>query len=335
MNIKDLYRDALHRTAVGQKVGAYDARWAGTTDDRRAGYAGMTNDFYDLVTDFYELGWGESFHFAPMARGEGFEASIARLEHYLALRLGLGPGMRTLDVGCGVGGPMRSIARFSRASVVGINNNAYQIERGRKYNARAGLADRCDFVQGDFMKMPIEDASFDAAYALEATCHAPDKAGCFAEVNRVLKPGACFAGTEWCITPSYDAQDAAHVRARRGIEVGNSLPPMATTAEVVLALEQAGFEVLEARDLAPEADPGTPWYAPLEGAGLSLRTVTQSTVGRWLTERAVTVLEAVGVAPAGTKRVSNLLNEAADHLIAGGRTGSFTPMFFFLARKPG
>ncbi len=37
----------------------------------------------------------------------------ANLPRYVALRLGLRPGMKVMDVGCGVGGPMREIARFS------------------------------------------------------------------------------------------------------------------------------------------------------------------------------------------------------------------------------
>lgn len=338
LRIVDLYKRAAHRNAVRAKVMSYAGHYAestGTVEGRKSGYARMTNDFYDLVTDFYELGWGESFHFAPMSRGESFEASIARHEHYLAHRIRLEPGMSALDVGCGVGGPMRAIARFSGGGVVGINNNAYQIELAREYNAAAGLASQCGFVHGDFMKMPIADESLDAAYAVEATCHAPDKTACFAEVLRVLKPGARFAGYEWCLTPDYDERNPEHLAIRKGIEVGNSLPELATTVETVEALVAAGFEVLDHRDMALDADRETPWYTPLSGDGLSLRTVAQSPVGRWLTERTVGALESIGVAPAGTKRVSTLLNEGAVHLVNGGRTGCFTPMYFFCARKPG
>jgi sterol 24-C-methyltransferase len=86
------------------------------------------NKFYNLVTDFYEYGWGESFHFGPRARGETFHESLRRHEYYLALRLGLDQNKLCADFGCGVGGPMRNIARFSGAKIVGINNNDYQIK---------------------------------------------------------------------------------------------------------------------------------------------------------------------------------------------------------------
>jgi len=60
----------------------------------------MINHYYDLCTDFYEWGWGQSFHFANRYRGENFYSSIARSEHWLALQMGLKPGMKVLDVGC-------------------------------------------------------------------------------------------------------------------------------------------------------------------------------------------------------------------------------------------
>jgi sterol 24-C-methyltransferase len=49
-------------------------------------------------------------------------------------------------------------------------------------------------MKADFMKIPQPDNSYDGIYAIEATCHAPDKVGIYSEIYRVLKPGAYFAG---------------------------------------------------------------------------------------------------------------------------------------------
>ena len=59
--------------------------------------------------------------------------------------------MKVLDVGCGVGGPAREIAKFADVNIVGLNNNDYQIERAGKYAAQEGLSDRLGFTKGDFM----------------------------------------------------------------------------------------------------------------------------------------------------------------------------------------
>src|SRR3954467_5938364 len=161
----DLVQTSLKTDEVEGVVDEYHSFHAGTVETRKANYTKMVNDYYDLVTDFYEYGWGQSFHFAPRHKGESFEASLVRHELYLAHVLGLRPGMRVLDVGCGVGGPMRAIARFSGATVVGANNNDYQNQRGTGKKGEARLADRCSFLKADFMRLPVDDASYDAVYA--------------------------------------------------------------------------------------------------------------------------------------------------------------------------
>ena len=67
-----------------------------------------------------------------------------------------------LDVGCGVGGPAREIAKFTGCHVTGLNNNDYQIERATHYAAKEGLADQLDFVKGDFMVCRLLERHFAA-----------------------------------------------------------------------------------------------------------------------------------------------------------------------------
>jgi sterol 24-C-methyltransferase len=228
---------------------------------------------------------------------------------------------------------MRAIARFSGAQIVGVNNNDYQIKRGRQQNEAAHLAHRCDFMKADFMKMPCEAGSFDAAYAIEATCHAPDKLALFTELYRTLKPGAQFAGYEWCLTDKYDAHNAEHRAIKKGIEEGDALPDIWHTQDVLDALVKAGFELVTSRDLAHDSDAETPWYLPLSGR-FSLTGWKHTGVGRFVTNKAVRVLETLRIAPKGAVEVSNFLNRAAVALVRGGETDIFTPMFFFHARKP-
>ena len=135
----------------------------------RSDYEKFANLYYDLVTDFYEFGWGGSFRFARRVPGKSFKASLARHEHYIAHVLRLRPGMVVADLGCGVGGPLIEIARFSGARIVGINSNAYQIERARKLTEEAGLTHLAEYMHCDFLNVDAPDSSFDAVFSIEAT----------------------------------------------------------------------------------------------------------------------------------------------------------------------
>ena len=130
------------RDEVKSTVDGYTAIYNAGPEHRREHYRSFVNRYYDLVTDFYEFGWGQSFHFAPRRRGESFKASLLRHQRFLADRLSLKPGMEVLDVGCGVGGPMGNLARHTGASFVGINNNAYQIERAKLHTRDVLIAVR-------------------------------------------------------------------------------------------------------------------------------------------------------------------------------------------------
>ena len=303
---------------------------AGRRKDR---YRTLVEGYYDLATNFYEFGWGRSWHFAPRQRGESLKASLLRHQQYLADRLSLQPGMRVLDVGCGVGGPMGNLARYCGASFVGINSNAYQIDRAKQHTA--DVESLCSFIHGDFMAIPEPDDAFDAAMAIDATCHAPDTTAAFREIFRVLAPGAYFAGYDWCLTDRFDPQNTEHRKIKHGIMAGAGLPDIALTPDVAKALHDAGFTVLESADRATESHPRRPWYRPLQGRDLRPKSIPRTPAGRALTNLALRIAERMRLAPQGARDVSTMLNAGADALVAGGKTGIFTPMFFFIARKPG
>ena len=319
---------------VAARIGDYESRYD-SAEERKADYRDFENTYYDLVTDFFEYGWGQSFHFAPRAANESFAASIARHEHYIAHRLGLGPGMTAVDLGCGVGGPLIEIARFSGARIVGVNNNALQLERAARRSEAAGLSHLAGWLECDFMQVDAPDASFDAAYSIEASCCAPDKAGVYGEAFRLLKPGGWFAAYEHCLTDLFDPDDAEHRRLRAGMEHAGALPDIARPHEVDDALRSVGFELVEARDLAAEAPPGIPWYQPLVGSGLSFARIRSSTAGRRLSHGSLWLLEPLKIVPRGTTQVSAMLNLAAVSFAEAGRLGILTPMYFVMARKPG
>jgi len=302
--------------------------------ERKSKYTTLVNQYYDLSTDFYEYGWGNSFHFAPRYKGESLAASIARHEQFLALQLGLKPGMRVLDVGCGIGGPMMEIARFSGANIEGINNNDYQISRGRARVTAGGLDKRCSFIKGDFLHIPQPDNTYDACYAIDATCHSPSKEEIYAEIMRVVKPGGYAAVYEWCMTDEYDPENPVHREVKHNIEVGDGIPNMDTTKKALEALKKCGWEIIECEDKAPVTPQNPiPWYAPLE-ASFSLSGFRLTSAGIWFTKTFVGWLEKFSLVPKGTSATHDMLMLARDGMVRGGSMNIFTPMFYFLVRKP-
>ena len=322
--------EAISQEDTAQTVLQYQNTHQRATDE----YAPMVQSFYKLVTDFYEFGWGSSFHFAPRKADTSFEESIVGHQHFLGEALGLRTGISVLDIGCGVGGPQRFMARNFGSSITGLNISEYQLHKCEKYNREAGLDELCHVLLGDFMAIPVEDQSFDAAYHIEAIPHAPDKQSVYKEIYRVLKPGAIFAGYDWCMTSAYEADNPVHRDIKKKIEYGNALPQIVSFNDVDYGLQSAGFELLETYDRANDADPETPWYQPLEGNVRTLRGFPRSSVGRKVITTVLRGLESLHAVPKGTSETCHVLNTAADSLVAGGRMGIFTPMYYHKARKP-
>ncbi|KAK7040867.1 Delta(24)-sterol C-methyltransferase [Paramarasmius palmivorus] len=304
-------------------------------------YQDVVNGYYDGATILYEWAWSKKFHFGRFFKGEGFEAALLRHEHYLASQMGIRPGMRVLDVGCGIGDPARCIARFTGATVVGINNNDFQLGRARKYTKEAGLEGQVSFVKGDFMKLveTFGENSFDAVYGIEATCHAPNFEGIYGQIQRVLKPGGVFGVYEWAMTESWDPSIPEHKLCSSGIEFSCGIPEMRPLSKVKEALHNVGFKIEYAADLADNQDE-VPWYYPLEGDINKAQTAWDvlmcwriSRSGRLVSHTFMRALEAVRLLPKGTCAVVDSMTVALSALVQGGQQKIFTPMFLAVCRK--
>ncbi|KAF8995677.1 delta-sterol C-methyltransferase [Cyathus striatus] len=314
----------------------------GDSENRLKSYADVVNGYYDGATLLYEYAWAPSFHFSRFYKGEAFLASLARHEHYLASQMDLRPGMRILDVGCGVGGPACEIAQFSDVQIIGLNNNDFQIHRARKYAKQAGLENQVSFVTGDFMKLAEQfgENSFDAVYAIEATVHAPSWEGVYGEIMKILKPGGVFGVYEWCMTDDWDPSNPEHKALAHQIELGNGIPEMRPLRKAHEALKNVGFQIEHEEDLADRPDP-IPWYYLLEGDIRKAQTFwdyltvwRMSWSGKLVSHNAIRFMEWIRILPKGTYDVSESLKVAADALVKGGQMKLFTPMYLVVSRKP-
>ena len=305
-------------------------------DGRPYDHTETVNDYYDLCSEFMQFGWNESLHFAPLTPQETLEEAIVNHQRLMIEKLRLQEGMRIVDVGCGVGGPMRRVARESGANVVCLNNNKQQLEETRRRNLKAGLDHKAEYIECNFMDMSaIEANSFDAGYAIESTCHAPDKESAFAEIFRVLKPGALFWGQEMCMTEKFDPDNSSHQAVKDKLMLGIALNDIATFSEVDRALGSVGFHVIEAMDRDIKDGPRTPWYQPMEGQSGTLRNAFRRTpLGRRAMIAGLSLAETFKFFPKGSAAVVRFMDRTAEAYVAGGKTGIFSPLYCFLARKP-
>jgi SAM-dependent methyltransferase len=115
---------------------------------------------------------------------------IAVRAAYLEL-LGLEPGTRVLDVGCGTGAVARDAARRVAPGglVVALDRSPALLAVARELAERGGLAPLIRFQRGDARALPFADGEFDVAVAATVLSHVPDGARAVPEMARVVRPG--------------------------------------------------------------------------------------------------------------------------------------------------
>jgi ubiquinone/menaquinone biosynthesis C-methylase UbiE len=100
---------------------------------------------------------------------------------------------RVLDVGSGIGGTSRCLAREFGCRVTGIDLTDEYCSAAAMLSDRIGLAELVDYRQGDATSLPFPDASFDIVWTEHAAMNIPDKPRLYKEMYRVLKPGGTLA----------------------------------------------------------------------------------------------------------------------------------------------
>lgn len=106
---------------------------------------------------------------------------------------------RVLDLATGTGDLAFALARAGAERVVGVDFaepmiRAAEAKRGR--GADRAVGSNVAFLVGDAMRLPFADGQFDAATVSFGLRNMKDYAGAIAEVRRVLRPGAVFAGSD-------------------------------------------------------------------------------------------------------------------------------------------
>jgi SAM-dependent methyltransferase len=154
----------------------------------------------------------------------------------------LRPGMRVLDIGCGIGGTARLIAERTAAEVTGIDLTDEFVRTATALSAAVGLGDQTEFRTGSALDMPFGDHSFDAALLLHVGMNITDKSALMAETARVLRPGAPFLVYEVMRTGEGELDFPVPWASTPATSF------VATPAQYREAARHAGFEVAHERE---------------------------------------------------------------------------------------
>ena len=119
-------------------------------------------------------------------RGKQATSDLARLA-------AVGPHHHVLDVGCGIGGPARTLAAEFGCRVTGIDISKEFCAAARSLNGLVGLSDGIAIQHADALSLPFEDQSFDIVWTQHASMNIADKRSLFSEMHRVLRPDGKLA----------------------------------------------------------------------------------------------------------------------------------------------
>jgi SAM-dependent methyltransferase len=160
----------------------------------------------------------------------GFPATVE-----LADALPIREGHHIVDIGCGIGGPARYLAKRFGCRVSGVDITAPFVEAANKLTALLKMESLVEVKLGDGQQLPFADGVFDGGYAQHVTMNIADRARFFAEAYRVLRPDAFFALTEHGLGPN----GSPHYPVPWSEDGSGS--HLVTPAETMVYLNEAGF----------------------------------------------------------------------------------------------
>ncbi|GMQ84826.1 MAG: cyclopropane-fatty-acyl-phospholipid synthase family protein [Acidimicrobiia bacterium] len=224
-------------------------RGTGRLHTRRRDAAAISHH-YDISNDFYRLVLGPSLTYSCAVfedPSDTLEQAQANKYELICRKLGLGPGMRLLDVGCGWGGMVLHAARHHGVEAVGVTISQPQVELGRKRVAEAGFTDNVEIRLQDYRD--IADGPYDAISSIGMFEHVGKRRleEYFTRVTELLAPGGRLLNH--AISRTDNARRRVYDRpgfSSRYVFPDGQLHEVGT---VITALQDGGLEVRHMQNL--------------------------------------------------------------------------------------
>lgn len=233
---------------------------------------------YDKFNDIETLHFG---YWETPDLDDSIEEAAPRLTDQVIDRLGILPGQRVLDAGCGIGEPAIRVAQRTGAEIVGVTISKEQVQRATALAAREGIADQVTFHHANAMDLPFETDSFDAAYALESVVHM-DRLAALREFGRVVRPGGTIVFTDMFQRAPKPAERSSVVDQLVALWLLSEPIDISDYGELV---RESGLQLLEVKDVTEQVfDRAVAKYAE-RIRNEDLTTIPEEIVNRLQTEQ--------------------------------------------------
>ncbi|KAI1329222.1 S-adenosyl-L-methionine-dependent methyltransferase [Xylariaceae sp. FL0255] len=200
--------------------------------------------YYSVINHLCSLGDVEKMYIPPLMNKKASVRDNQLLcEEMIAKEIGLAPGMKVLDLGCGRGRVAAHMRSFSGAHVTGLNIDPNQIAQAREFNTECGFDNEFVVHDQNNLPLPFADEAFDAFYEIQAFSLCKDPSASFKEIYRILKPGSKFLLIDWVSLPAYNPEDPEHVSLMKRTKPLIGAVGTPTPASLEKALKDAGFTV--------------------------------------------------------------------------------------------
>lgn len=224
--------------------------------------------FYDASTGLWEKAWGEHMHHGYYGingdvKKDHRQAQVDLIEELL--RWGnVSTAKYILDVGCGIGGSARYLAKKYNAEVVGTTLSPVQAERAKTLTRASDISQPILFMVEDALTPSFPPASFDLIWSLESAEHIPRKSRLLYNWYTLLKPGGKVLMATWCHRPIPPELTDSEQQFLQRIYSAYHLPPFISLEMYAALMEDVGFSNVETADWSKAVAPF--WNAVFKSA---------------------------------------------------------------------
>ncbi|KAJ7562470.1 hypothetical protein O6H91_03G070300 [Diphasiastrum complanatum] len=253
-------------------------------------------NFYDSSSGIWEDIWGEHMHHGyyesevPLFKGSlslHQDAQIKMIEEALAwARIPedeSGRPKSVVDIGCGIGGSARYLARKYGAKVHGITLSPRQVQRATEITAAEKFRNQVTFQVADALNQPFPDNEFDLVWSMESGEHMPDKKRFVSELARVAGRGGQILIVTWChreLLPTETSLKQNEKELLDKICDAYYLPAWCSASRYIQLAEEFGLKEIKTADWSKFV---APFWPAVIGSAISLKGLSGLFKSGWTT----------------------------------------------------